>query len=158
MAPGVRVNFNKHSTSVSLGTRGSRITLNSHGKTTTTLGASGTGVHTIDKGDGPKAQFRARTGTAVPVQLNATQHNAAVRSGVRGAGTTRSTRGSRQHVGLPDTGLSLAQESPQNPPAPRGQKHESKPEGPEGQGGLEIVFYLVMAVVIAHLLARAVMG
>lgn len=44
IAPGVRVNFGKKSTSVSVGGKGYRKTFSSTGKTTTTVGIPGTGL------------------------------------------------------------------------------------------------------------------
>lgn len=43
IAPGVRINFGKKSTSVSVGTKGFRKTYSSSGRTTTTVSAPGTG-------------------------------------------------------------------------------------------------------------------
>ena len=42
--PGVRINFNKNSTSVSIGKRGARYTVSSTGKKTATIGIPGTGI------------------------------------------------------------------------------------------------------------------
>ena len=44
IAPGVRLNFGKKSSSISLGTRGARYTINSNGKRTKSVGSPGTGV------------------------------------------------------------------------------------------------------------------
>lgn len=44
IAPGVRVNLNKKSASISVGTKGARITKNTSGRTTTTVGIPGTGI------------------------------------------------------------------------------------------------------------------
>lgn len=44
IAPGVKVNLNKNSTSVSIGTKGKHYTVNSKGKTTKTVGIPGTGL------------------------------------------------------------------------------------------------------------------
>lgn len=44
IAPGVRVNLNKKSASISVGTRGARITKSTSGRTTTTVGIPGTGI------------------------------------------------------------------------------------------------------------------
>ena len=59
VAPGVKVNFGKKSSSVSIGTKGARYTVSSTGKKTTTVGIPGTGIshvstssakHTAGKG------------------------------------------------------------------------------------------------------------
>lgn len=42
--PGVRINFNKNSTSISFGGKGARYTISSTGKRTTTVGIPGTGL------------------------------------------------------------------------------------------------------------------
>lgn len=42
IAPGVRLNFGKKSSSISLGTRGARYTINSNGKRTKSVGIPGT--------------------------------------------------------------------------------------------------------------------
>ena len=42
--PGVRVNFNKNSTSISVGRHGARYTVSSNGKKTATVGIPGTGL------------------------------------------------------------------------------------------------------------------
>lgn len=123
--PGVRVNFNKHSTSVSIGGRGARVTVSSRGRKTTSLGARGTGLHAVDRGKGFNAQVRGRTSAKAPLQFNGTHRSAAVRAGVRGAGVTQSTRGTRGAVGLPGSGLSAAQEYPGQPPAPPPRKPQS---------------------------------
>ena len=44
IAPGVRVNLNKKSASISVGTKGARITKSTSGRTTTTVGIPGTGI------------------------------------------------------------------------------------------------------------------
>lgn len=44
IAPGVRLNFGKKSSSISFGTRGARYTINSNGKRTKSVGIPGTGV------------------------------------------------------------------------------------------------------------------
>ena len=45
IAPGIRLNFNKKSTSVRFGGRGAGVTLSSNGKTTRTIGIPGTGAY-----------------------------------------------------------------------------------------------------------------
>ena len=45
IAPGVKLNFNKNSTSISIGKRGARYTVNSNGKETVSIGIPGTGLY-----------------------------------------------------------------------------------------------------------------
>lgn len=57
IAPGVRVNFNKKSASVSVGGKGAHYTVSSTGRRTSSVGIPGTGVsyvetHTAGKGKG----------------------------------------------------------------------------------------------------------
>lgn len=57
IAPGVRLNFNKKSTSVSVGGKGARYTVSSTGRRTSSVGIPGTGLsyvetHTAGKGRG----------------------------------------------------------------------------------------------------------
>lgn len=57
--PGVRINFNKKSTSISIGKRGARYTVSSTGKKTATVGIPGTGIsysQTINTKKGSKSE------------------------------------------------------------------------------------------------------
>lgn len=56
IAPGVKLNLNKNSTSVTVGTKGNHYTVNSKGKTTKTVGVPGTGLSysTTSSGAKPK--------------------------------------------------------------------------------------------------------
>lgn len=54
IAPGVRLNFGKKSTSVSLGGKGARFTLNNKGKATTSVGIPGTGLYYTESVGGTK--------------------------------------------------------------------------------------------------------
>lgn len=54
IAPGVRLNFGKKSTSVSLGGKGARFTVNSTGKKTASVGIPGTGLYYTESVGGGK--------------------------------------------------------------------------------------------------------
>jgi Protein of unknown function (DUF4236) len=60
VAPGVRINFNKKSVGLSLGTRGARYSVNSSGRRTTSVGIPGTGLSY-------RSQSRGRGTTEVEV-------------------------------------------------------------------------------------------
>lgn len=52
IAPGVKVNFNKKSVGVTVGTKGAHYSVNSSGQKTTTVGVPGTGVSFVDVSSG----------------------------------------------------------------------------------------------------------
>ena len=60
IAPGVRLNFNKNSTSVSIGGKGGRYTVNSNGRKTISASIPGTGVSYVETVGGSTAKGRAR--------------------------------------------------------------------------------------------------
>lgn len=66
IAPGVKVNLNKNSASVSVGTKGKHYTVNSNGKTTKTVGIPGTGLsYSTTSGGGNKKTPNKSKSTAV---------------------------------------------------------------------------------------------
>ena len=65
IAPGVKVNLNKNSTSVSVGTKGKHYTVNSNGKTTKTVGIPGTGLSYSTTSGGNKKTPNKSKSTAV---------------------------------------------------------------------------------------------
>lgn len=66
IAPGVKVNLNKNSASVSIGTKGKHYTVNSNGKTTKTVGIPGTGLsYSTTSGGGNKKTPNKSKSTAV---------------------------------------------------------------------------------------------
>ena len=48
IAPGVKLNLNKKSTSITFGTRGAHYTINSKGKRTKSIGIPGTGISYVE--------------------------------------------------------------------------------------------------------------
>ena len=52
--PGVKLNFNKKSIGLSFGTRGARVSVNSDGRKTTSLGLPGTGLYWVDSRKNPR--------------------------------------------------------------------------------------------------------
>lgn len=58
IAPGVKVNLNKKSTSVTLGTKGVHHTVNSNGKKTTSVGVPGTGLSYVSTNSDKKGKSR----------------------------------------------------------------------------------------------------
>lgn len=60
IAPGVKLNLNKNSTSVTFGGRGAHYTINSKGKRTTTLGIPGTGISYSQTTGGTKTSKKAK--------------------------------------------------------------------------------------------------
>lgn len=59
IAPGVKVNLNKSSTSVTVGTKGKHYTVNSKGKTTKTIGIPGTGLsYSTTSSNKPKKAYK----------------------------------------------------------------------------------------------------
>lgn len=52
IAPGVKLNINKKSTSVTFGTRGAHYTINSNGKRTKSVGIPGTGISYVETSEG----------------------------------------------------------------------------------------------------------
>lgn len=69
LAPGVRVNFNKKSTSLSFGGKGGRYTVSSTGKKTSSVGIPGTGLSYVTTTGGKKK--KAAQTQAKPVQARA---------------------------------------------------------------------------------------
>lgn len=61
IAPGVRINFGKKSTSISVGTKGFRKTYSSSGRITTTVGIPGTGLSYSTSKGGKKRTSQKRT-------------------------------------------------------------------------------------------------
>lgn len=49
IAPGIKLNLNKKSVGLTVGTKGARVTLNSKGRMTTSVGIPGTGLPTYKK-------------------------------------------------------------------------------------------------------------
>lgn len=68
IAPGVKINFNKKSTSVTIGTKHARKTFSSTGKTTTTVGIPGTGISYSETTSSKKK--KATTTTTKPITKN----------------------------------------------------------------------------------------
>lgn len=66
IAPGVRLNFGKKSTSVSLGGKGARFTINNKGKKTASFGIPGTGLYYTESIGGKK--MKKRKSNTVSVQ------------------------------------------------------------------------------------------
>jgi len=65
IAPGIRVNFSKTGIGLSAGVRGARMSVNSHGRVTRSVGVPGTGVfYTKSKTIGAAPRGRARTSEA----------------------------------------------------------------------------------------------
>lgn len=58
IAPGVKVNLNKKSTSVTLGTKGVHHTVSSNGKKTTSVGVPGTGLSYVSTNSDKKGKSR----------------------------------------------------------------------------------------------------
>lgn len=52
--PGVKLNFNKKSIGLSFGTRGARVSVNSDGRKTTSVGLPGTGLYWTDSRKNPR--------------------------------------------------------------------------------------------------------
>ena len=65
IAPGVRVNFGKKSTSVSFGSKGFRTTYSSSGRKTTSVGIPGTGI-SYSKTTGKKKKSVSKTRSTTP--------------------------------------------------------------------------------------------
>lgn len=65
VAPGVRVNFNKKSASVSIGGKGAHYTVSSSGRKTTTVGVPGTGVSYVSTSTPSKRNGASGSGGAV---------------------------------------------------------------------------------------------
>jgi len=57
--PGVRINFNKNSTSMTFGVRGAHVTMNNRGDTYRSVGIPGTGLYDVERTSG-KARAAAR--------------------------------------------------------------------------------------------------
>ncbi len=81
IAPGVKVNFNKKSVGVSVGTKGAHVTVNSKGRKTTTVGIPGSGLsYTKSKQIGSSASSRGTSDTTAtkkkPVSQTAACENA----------------------------------------------------------------------------------
>ena len=81
IAPGVKLNLNKNSTSVTFGKRGAHYTINSKGKKTASVGIPGTGIsytQTVGKassGSRPKNNSQAQTGGSFMAQNNFSNSN-----------------------------------------------------------------------------------
>lgn len=56
VAPGVKLNLNKNSASVTVGTKGAHYTVNTSGKKTTSAGIPGTGISYVSTTGGGKKQ------------------------------------------------------------------------------------------------------
>ena len=65
IAPGVRLNFGKKSTSVSLGGKGARFTINNKGKKTASFGIPGTGLYYTESIGGKKMKKRKSNNVSV---------------------------------------------------------------------------------------------
>lgn len=68
--PGVRLNVNKNSTSVTFGGRGAHYTINSKGKRTTTLGIPGTGISYSQTTGGKKSSRKVKQRRELTVLQN----------------------------------------------------------------------------------------
>lgn len=66
VAPGVRVNLNKKSTSVTVGGKGAHFTASSTGKKTTSVGIPGTGVSYVSSSGGSTKKSKKTTAAAAP--------------------------------------------------------------------------------------------
>ena len=66
IAPGIRLNLNKKSSSIRFGGRGAGVTVSSTGKTTRTIGVPGTGAYwtKTERGTSARGTSPARTGCA----------------------------------------------------------------------------------------------
>lgn len=165
IAPGVRLNLNKRSASLSLGGRGARMTVNRHG-TRKTVGIPGSGVHTTryarhDAQDGEgewKTQFRHRVKVAPGTHVNLGKRGASVSAGPRGAKLTVGRDGLRQTVGVPGTGASWTRVSrPGGAAADEPAAHQTfAPAARQGwsTGRKLLVAFLILYVLFA-LLARS---
>lgn len=58
IAPGIRLNFNKKSTSITMGTRGAHHTINSSGTETTSVGLPGSGLSYTTRTSSKSSKFR----------------------------------------------------------------------------------------------------
>ena len=65
IAPGIRINFNTHSTSLSLGPRGAHYTMNSNGRRTVSAGIPGTGLYAYEtvRPKRPSTSTRSKAGS-----------------------------------------------------------------------------------------------
>jgi tetratricopeptide (TPR) repeat protein len=68
IAPGVRINFNTHSTSLSLGPRGAHYTMSSTGRRTVSAGIPGTGLYAYETVN-PKRASTTRQSKSAPQDL-----------------------------------------------------------------------------------------
>lgn len=86
VAPGVKLNLNKNSASVTVGTKGAHYTVNTSGKKTTSAGIPGTGISYVStKGGGKKQETKSNKKTA-PKAVSTTKTNSPTNSSKKNDG------------------------------------------------------------------------
>lgn len=73
IAPGLKLNFNKKSTSLTFGGKGAHYTINSKGSRTTSFGIPGTGISYVDTKKAHKKSSKQRKSSYQSVKSNSTK-------------------------------------------------------------------------------------
>ena len=88
VAPGVKLNLNTNSTSVTIGTKGAHYTVNSNGKKTTSASIPGTGLSYVSTTGGSKKQGTKTNKKATSKTASTTKTNSSAGSSKKkGCGT-----------------------------------------------------------------------
>lgn len=86
VAPGVKLNLNKNSASVTVGTKGTHCTVNTTGKKTTSVGIPGTGISYVSTtGGGKKQETKSNKKTATKT-TSATKTNSSKKASKKSSG------------------------------------------------------------------------